>query len=125
MNKREVAEMIKEVVGSKTYSVWADMLKRLVPGGRTHRLSIIAAGMLQVAYEIARQKEGSNTKAKKLVEVVENTFEGDEEELTGLAEELFRDAGVNFRRTNRQGQGYSIAEDAVQQYLHWDDMPWE
>ena len=117
--------MIKEVVGSKTYSVWTDMLKRLVPGGRTHRLSIIAAGMLQVAYEIAGEKEGSNTKAKKLVEVVENTFEGDEEELTGLAEELFRDAGVNFRRTNRQGQGYSIAEDAVQQYLHWDDMPWE
>jgi len=125
MNKRGVAEMIKEVVGSKTYSVWTDMLKRLVPGGRTHRLSIIAAGMLQVAYEIAGEKEGSNTKAKKLVEVVENTFEGDEEELTGLAEELFRDAGVNFRRTNRQGQGYSIAEDAVQQYLHWDDMPWE
>lgn len=59
--------MIKEVVGSKTYSVWTDMLKRLVPGGRTHRLSIVAAGMLQVAYEIAGEKEKSNVKAKKFV----------------------------------------------------------
>ena len=120
--------MIKEVVGSKTYSVWTDMLKRLVPGGRTHRLSIVAAGMLQVAYEIAGEKEKSNAKAKKLAELIENAFEGEEDgiaQLTSLAEELFRDAGVSFRRANRRGQGYSIAEDAAQQFLHWEDMPWE
>lgn len=121
--------MIKDVVGSKTYSVWTDMLKRLVPGGRTHRLSIVAAGMLQVAYEIAGEKEESNTKAKKLAELIENAFEEDEEDgighLVSLAEELFKDAGVSFRRANRRGQGYSIAEEAAQQFLHWEDMPWE
>ncbi len=121
--------MIKEVVGAKTYTVWTDMLKRLVPGGRTHRLSVVAAGMLQIAYEIAGEKEQANTKARKLAETFENAFEGDEEEgmgpLTKLAEELFRDAGVSFKRANRRGQGYSIAEDAVQQFLHWEDMPWE
>lgn len=121
--------MIKDVVGVKTYSVWTDMLKRLVPGGRTHRLSIVAAGMLQVAYEIAGEKEKSNTKAKKLVDIIQEALEGDEEDglgqLTGLLEQLFRDAGVGSKRTNRRGQGYSIAEDAAQQFLHWEDMPWE
>lgn len=120
--------MIKDAVGSKTYSVWTDMLKRLVPGGRTHRLSIVAAGMLQVAYEIAGEKAKSNAKAKKLSELIENAFEGEEdgiERLTSLAEELFRDAGVSSKRANQRGQGYSIAEDAAQQFLHWEDMPWE
>lgn len=31
--------MIKDVAGVKMYSVWTGMLKLLVPGGRTHRLS--------------------------------------------------------------------------------------
>ncbi len=56
-------------------------------------------------------------------------LEGDEEDglgkLTGLVEQLFRDAKVGSKRTNRRGQGYSIAEDAAQQFLHWEDMPWE
>ncbi len=120
--------MIKEVVGAKTYAVWTDMLKRLVPGGRTHRLSIVAAGMLQVAYEIAGEKEESNVKAKKLAELIENAFEREEDgigQLASLAEELFRDAGVSSKRANRRGQGYSIAEEAAQQLLLWEDMPWE
>ncbi len=121
--------MIKDVVGVKTYSVWTDMLKRLVPGGRTHRLSIVAAGMLQVAYEIAGEKKKSNVKARKLAEIIQVALEGDEEngfgKLTGLIEQLFRDAGVGSKRSNRRGQVYSIAEDAAQQFLHWEDMPWE
>lgn len=121
--------MIKDVVGTKTYSVWTDMLKRLVPGGRTHRLSIVAAGMLQVAYETAGEKEKSNAKARKLAESIRNALEESEEsgteELTRLAEELFRDAKVGFKRASRQGQAYSIAGEAVLQFIHWDDMPWE
>ena len=121
--------MIKDVVGTKTYSVWTDMLKRLVPGGRTHRLSVVAAGMLQVAYEIAGEKEKSNVKARKFAGIIEDALEGDEEDglgkLTELIEQLFRDAGVGSKRTSRRGQGYSIAEEAAQQFLHWEDMPWE
>ena len=121
--------MIKEVVGAKTYAVWTDMLKRLVPGGRTHRLSIVMAGMLQVAYEIAQEKEKSIAKAKKLAESIRSALEESEEagaeELTRLAEELLRDAKVGFKRTGRQGQAYSIAGDTALQYIHWDDMPWE
>lgn len=42
-----------------------------------------------------------------------------------ITEQLFKDAGVGFKRVNRKGQGYSIAEEAVYQFLNWDAMPWE
>ena len=121
--------MIKDVVGSKNYSVWLEMLKRLVPNGRTHRLSVVVASMLQVAYEIAQEREESNAKAKKLSSIFESAFEHDEENgiepLLKITEQVFKDAGVGFKRVNRKGQGYSIAEEAVYQFLDWDAMPWE
>jgi hypothetical protein len=30
---------LKTIVGQETYGVWVDMLRRLVPEGRTHRLA--------------------------------------------------------------------------------------
>jgi len=121
--------MIKGVGGSKNYSVWLEMLRRLVPRGRTHRLSVVVAGMLQVAFEITQEKEESNAKARQLSSIFENAHENDEENGIGpllkITEQVFRDAGVGFKRVNRKGQGYSIAEEAVYQFLNWDAMPWE
>jgi hypothetical protein len=121
--------MIKDVVGPKNYSVWLEMLKRLVPYGRTHRLSTVVASMLQVAYQIAQEKEESNAKARQLCSVFEGAFEHDEEDgmkpLLKITEQVFKDARVGFKRVNRKGQGYSIAEEAVYQFLNWDAMPWE
>jgi hypothetical protein len=121
--------MIKNVVGTRTYSVWTDTLKRLVPGGRTHRLSVVVGGMLQVAYEIAREKEKKNAPAKKLVLIFEQASECEDDAgllpLIRETEKLFEDAGARFGRANRKGDAYSIAEEAVQQFLHWDEMPWE
>jgi len=121
--------MIKDVVGSKNYSVWLEMLKRLVPNGRTHRLSVVVASMLQVAYEIAQEREESNAKARQLSSIFESASEHDEENgiepLLKITEQVFKDAGVGFKRVNRKGQGYSIAEEAIHQFLNWDAMPWE
>ena len=121
--------MIKDVVGSKNYSVWLEMLKRLVPYGRTHRLSVVVASMLQVAYEIAQEREESNAKARQLSSIFESASEHDEENgiepLLKITEQVFKDAGVGFKRVNRKGQGYSIAEEAIHQFLNWDAMPWE
>jgi hypothetical protein len=121
--------MIKDVVGSKNYSVWLEMLKRLVPYGRAHRLSTVVASMLQVAYEMAQEKEESNAKARQLYSIFESAFEHDEEDgmkpLLRITEQVFKDARVGFKRINRKGQGYSIIEEAVYQFLNWDAMPWE
>jgi len=121
--------MIKDVVGSKNYNVWMEMLRRLVPYGRTHRLSVVVASMLQVAYEIAQEKEESNAKARKLFSIFESANEHDDENgikpLLKITEQVFKDAKVGFKRVNRKGSGYSIAEEAVNEFLNWDAMTWE
>ena len=118
---------IKTVVGAKVYAVWLEMLRRLVPYGRTHRLSVLIASMLQVAVEIANEKEQSSAKARELVEAIELVFEDEdgEREILRMIEELFKDAGVKFKRVSSRGERYSIAEDALYQFIHWEDMPWE
>ena len=44
---------------------------------------------------------------------------------TNGANERLKDAKVKFKRTDRRGNRYSIAEEAVYQFFHWEDMPWE
>ncbi len=44
---------LREVVGDEVYGVWVEMLRKLVPHGRTHRLSVVVAGMLAYASCIA------------------------------------------------------------------------
>ena len=118
---------IKTVVGAKVYAVWLEMLRRLVPYGRTHRLSVLIASMLQVAVEIANEKEQSSAKARELVEAIDLVYEDEdgEREILRMIEELFKDAGVKFKRVSSRGERYSIAEDALYQFIHWEDMPWE
>lgn len=121
--------MIKEIVGAKVYNVWLDMIRRLVPGGRTHRLSVVVAGMLQCALEISHEKEDSNAKAKKLAELFESAYDycddGDIYPAIELTEKLFMDAGVNYERMSSRGDSYSIAEETVREFLAWENMPWE
>lgn len=104
--------MMKDVVGSKNYSVWLEMLKRLVPNSQTHRLSVVIASMLQVAYEIAQEKEESNAKARQLSSIFASACEHDEENgmkpLLKITERGFKDAGVGFKRVNRKGSGYIV-----------------
>ena len=121
--------MMKEVVGAKVYNTWLDMLKRLVPYGRTHRLSVVIAGMLQYAQDVAHEKAETSSNANKLSVLFEEANEGymddDIRGLLNLIKTLFKDAGVRYRRTNSRGQGYSIAEEAAHEFMHWEDMPWE
>lgn len=121
--------MIESIVDKKVYSVWLDMLSRLVPYGRTHRLSVVIASMLQYAQAIAYEKSESNAKARKLSEIFEyaydNYVEGNANEILQLTESILKDANVKYKRVNSRGNGYSIAEEAVHHFLHWEDMPWE
>ena len=51
---------LQEIVGEQVYSAWVEMLKRLVPQGRTHRLAPTIAAMLQYAADVAHEKYGDN-----------------------------------------------------------------
>jgi hypothetical protein len=121
---------LEDAVGKETYALWVDMLHRLVPEGRTHRLSVVVAGMLQYAYLIVADnlnddvEEGSAAQA-----LLDSADGGDPEEvaeyLYDLVDRLFKDAKVKHKRTSARGEDYSIAESALEEYVSWFDMPWE
>jgi hypothetical protein len=121
---------LKTIVGSETYRVWLAMLKRLVPGGRTHRLAPIVAGMLQYASDIASDKYSAEAKEGSVAYSLLTAAEMDDpdeimKELRDVTERLFEEAGVAAGRTSARGDDYSIAEEAIYHFIHWYDMPWE
>lgn len=121
---------LKEIVGDRVYSVWVDMLHRLVPDGRTHRLAPMIASMLQYASRVAYEKYGSDPEegsvAYSLCIVSE---QADYSEVMNLllpiVEKLFEDSQANSRRNSARGIEYSVAESAIQEFANWYNMPWE
>lgn len=121
---------LESVVGSSTYGIWLKMLKVLVPGGRTHRLAPLVAGMLQYAAERADQQSRGAPREGSVAAALLNASEHEEDgtpaaELAALVERLFRDAGVKSRRVDSRGERYSLVDAAIQEFVRWDSMPWE
>ena len=121
----------QEVVGPEVYGAWVSMLGALVPDGRTHRLSLLVAAMLQYACGLAEDKrddddDDENSITQSLLASTEVFDPSEVEELLHDAvAQLFKDANVEYHRTSARGQDYSIAEEAYSEYIHWFDMPWE
>jgi hypothetical protein len=117
------------VVGEETYAAWVRMLRKLVPDGRTHRLSVMLASMLHFAAIIAADQDYEDDARSLAASLVEATEASDPSEVEDLIHDavvqLFKDAMVRFERTSARGDRYSIAEDAYAEFVHWYDMPWE
>ena len=117
------------VVGEDTYAVWVRMLRELVPDGRTHRLSVMLAGMLHddaISADDEDERANERSLAASLLEATEASDPSEVEDLIHDAVvQLFKDAKVRFERTSARGDRYSIAEDAYAEFIHWYDMPWE
>lgn len=121
-----VKRSLQDVVGAEIYSSWVNMLRTLVPDGRTQRLSVLIAGMLQYATAIADKKSDEGSVAQSLIKCYD-VFEPEEiDDLVGDAvKRLFKDAGVDYKRTSARGEHYTITESAYEEYIHWFDMPWD
>ena len=120
---------LEAVVGSQTYVAWVDMLRRLVPDGRTHRLAPLVAAMLSYAAEVASGQDKDADDEDSVARILQDASEiGDPEEAPELMElvaQLFKDAKVQHQRESSRGVRYSIAEEAITEFVHWYDMPWE
>ncbi len=120
---------LKDVVGGKVYEVWVEMLKQLVPDGRTHRLSVILASMLQYAYSIAQRLEedalATRSVASSLIRAGDLSPDEIKAELHDVVSLLFEDEGVTFERVSKRGETYSIADEAYNEFMRWFDYPWE
>ena len=127
-----ITRSLQDVVGEKTYSVWVEMLSTLVSDGRTHRLSVLIAGMLHYALDIAvEQNRGTYTEEKNSVamSLIDAAETWDPENVKGLLHDvvtrLFNDANVTYERTSKRGEHYTITDSIYEEYLSWYDYPWD
>lgn len=121
---------LQDVVGKETYSVWVDMLRELVPHGRTHRLSVVIAGMLQYALDkavkIKYRNEEEHSVAMSLIDAEDAGYpDGIKELIHDVIDRLFKDAGVEYQRVSKRGEHYSIADETYNEFASWFDYPWD
>jgi hypothetical protein len=125
------ARSLSAVVGDDVYGVWVAMVRRVGPGGRTHRLAVVIASMLQHAALVAsegrsrRRGRVAGADQKLLIALQEPEPGGENEELAEAIVQLFDDAGVPHSRTSRRGDEYSIVDASIEEFVRWLDMPWE
>lgn len=126
---KQLKRSLQDVVGENTYSVWVDMLRRLVPDGRTHRLSVLLAGMLQYALTLAEELDEDELEddsvALSLIHANEMGPDEIKDELHDVMTRLFNEAGVTFDRVSKRGEPYSIADQAYDEFARWYDYPWD
>ena len=121
---------LQDVVGKETYTVWVDMLRELVPDGRTHRLSVVVAGMLEYAVDksmqIKHRNEEEHSVAMSLIDANEAGYpEHIKELIHDVVDRLFKDAGVEYERVSKRGERYSIADEIYNEFSGWYDYPWD
>jgi hypothetical protein len=121
---------LQDVVGKEAYSVWVDMLRELVPEGRTHRLSVVVAGMLQYALDkavkIKHRNEEEHSVVMSLIDADDAGYpDGIKELIHDLVDRLFKDAGVEYQRVSKRGEHYSIADESYNEFASWFDYPWD
>ena len=121
---------LQDVVGKETYSVWVDMLRELVPDGRTHRLSVVLAGMLQYAMDkaikIKRRNEEEHSVAMSLIDSADTAdIDHIKALIHDVVDRLFKDAGVTYERASKRGDHYSIADETYNEFSSWFDYPWD
>jgi len=121
---------LQDVVGKETYDVWVDMLRELVPDGRTHRLCVVVAGMLEYAVDKAMQIKNRNEEEHSVaMSLIDATDTSDPDSIKELIHDvvdgLFKDAGVKHERVSKRGEHYSIANEIYHEFSCWYDYPWD
>jgi len=125
--QKKISQDLINLVSSEVYETWLSMLRELVPWGRTHRLGVLVAGMIQYACSCVNGNHTENV----VVDIFEESagigmdYEEQAELFSPIIEQLFLDAGVGWKRVNYHGKRYSVVDQSIHEYLHWDAMPWE
>lgn len=98
----EAPESLRSLVGEATYEAWLEMLRGLVPAGRTHRIAVLVAGMLQHAADVVPRRKRRKLEKGSLIEALVDPeathpeafaytpFDGPDLPLEGIVAGLFR-----------------------------------
>jgi hypothetical protein len=120
----------EKIVGKEMCSSFIRMLKDIGPEARTHRISVVIAAMLKYALDQLPGgcKKGSLGEA--LIAIAEEPYLAQEaskesEKIDDLVEAICKKAGMQNHRHTSKGMPYSIAQNVIQEYTSWYNMPWE
>lgn len=125
--KIKMLDELKDIIGEDEYTAFLNLLKEIGPDSRTHRISVVIAGLLRFARSrVPEDFEDSNLATALVVLDEEPYTEGEDyetlKELIGL---LCRKAGMRNERVSSRGDSYTIAEHVLYEYTKWYNMPWE
>jgi len=116
------------IVGKNIYDAWVAMLKALVPGGHTHRLAVVVAGMMLYAASVVDSNDDDEL-VQSLLDTPEDPYDEDPvdvpDALYRAFARLFKDAGLTFRPTRARGHDDSILEQAYVEFNRLNDYPWD
>ena len=123
---------LASVVGAETYAVWVNMLNKLVPQARTHRIAPLVSGMLHYALAIAiaekkhDEESGTASAVQSLLYAAEASDPSEVKSyLKEMVKQLFKDAKVKYTRTNAHRENYNLLESVYEEFFDWYNMPWE
>ena len=116
----------KQLIGKREYEVFLKLFREIGPDSRTHRISLVMAGMLRYAlHQISEYEEGSLEEALIVVDEDPYASENEAEVILELVDEICKEAGMRNHRIASRGTEYSIGENVLEEYCRWYAMPWE
>ena len=125
--KKDKLDEFRQIIGEVSFGAFLKLLTEIGPDSRTHRISVIIAGILRFATGKITDDYENGSVAEALAFLDEEPHSGGEEylRLKELIDQICQKAGMLNDRVTARGIKYSIADNAIAEYSRWYHMPWE
>ena len=112
----------KKIIGDTSYATVIQMLKDIGPDARTHRISVVIAALLRFALNTSTKDYDEGTLGEALIALDEEPYLADElseqyDLISELIDKLCDETGLRNKRESSRGESYSIAENAIREYV--------
>jgi len=125
--KEDKLDEFRQIIGEGLFGSFLELLTEIGPGSRTHRISVVIAGILRFALGKTTDDYEKGSLAEALVVLDEEPYSDGEEyrRVVELIDHMCQESGMTNYRATTRGSEYSIAENAIAEYCRWYNMPWE
>ena len=125
--KKDKLDEFRQIIGEDSFCTFLKLLTEIGPDSRTHRISVIIAGILRFALGKISDDHEEGSIAEALAVLDEEPYSDGEEycRLKELIDQICQKTGMKNYRTTVRGSEYSIADNAIAEYCRWYNMPWE
>ena len=125
--KKDKLDEFQQIIGKVSFGAFMELLSEIGSDSRTHRISVIIAGILRFALGKVTDDYEKGSVSEALAVLDEEPHSDGEEylRLKELIDQICQKAGMSNDRVTARGIKYSIADNAITEYSRWYNMPWE